>query len=538
MLFALLEGDRNASPGALNTAGGFFLRQNDAVRAEAAYRRASEAAPDLLEYAVNRAIALSRLERHSDVEAILAPFEDKAAGDVRYWSARGNAARSRGLLDDAARFYDRALALQPVHPRASLGRARVALERAEDDAVARFDAALAGDQGNAELWLGKAYALDAAGESEAARKLAEALVQQAPNWTQGLKLLAELRLAAGEDDFASHYEEAARRVPADPNIPAQHIEVLAGLDRAGEAADIAGRARGQFPQEDHFILTEAINASAAGREAWAQELWDALDKRAPERKLHHARHLLRKGDYHYAESELAAVIEADPHSIGAWALRDLAWRALGDVRHDWLHAQDGLVALMPLEADDGVFERARELLERLHDRSAMPLGQSLRGGTQTRGLLFARLEPELRALRGAIMRTVERYRQQLPPRDAIHPLLGQRDAQWAMEGSWSVRLEGGGDFHTGHIHPQGLLSSALYMALPDVGGAAGGRLELGRPPRDLGMDMEPMRIVEPVEGHMALFPSTLYHGTEPFGAGRRMSVAFDIVARHDVPAHG
>ena len=40
-----------------------------------------------------------------------------------------------------------------------------------------------------------------------------------------------------------------------------------------------------------------------------------------------------------------------------------------------------------------------------------------------------------------------------------------------------------------------------------------------------------VHVIEPAAGHLALFPSTLYHGTTAFSAGERMTVAFDVVAR-------
>ena len=36
--------------------------------------------------------------------------------------------------------------------------------------------------------------------------------------------------------------------------------------------------------------------------------------------------------------------------------------------------------------------------------------------------------------------------------------------------------------------------------------------------------------VEPKVGRLVLFPSTLHHGTSPFPAGERISVAFDVAA--------
>ena len=67
-----------------------------------------------------------------------------------------------------------------------------------------------------------------------------------------------------------------------------------------------------------------------------------------------------------------------------------------------------------------------------------------------------------------------------------------------------------------------------FAALP--GGDGEGWLELGRPPADLRLDLGPVTSLRPREGYLALFPSTLYHGTTPFAQGRRMTVAFDIAS--------
>ena len=162
----------------------------------------------------------------------------------------------------------------------------------------------------------------------------------------------------------------------------------------------------------------------------------------------------------------------------------------------------------------------------------MPLGQSLRGGTQTRGTLFHRSGSILSELHRAILATLEEYRSNLPQHDPAHPLLRHRDTGWRLAGSWSVRLTGRGDHHAAHIHPHGIVSSALYLVLPDEvhePGSRKGWLELGRPPRDLGLDLEPLIAIEPRHGHLALFPSSLYHGTTAFDSAERITVAFDVV---------
>ena len=92
-----------------------------------------------------------------------------------------------------------------------------------------------------------------------------------------------------------------------------------------------------------------------------------------------------------------------------------------------------------------------------------------------------------------------------------------------------MRLKEGG-FHVSHVHPQGWISSALYIALPPVVGEGSkeGWLQLGEPRPELGVGLEPSAYVRPEPGRLALFPSWMWHGTIPFPAGERLTVAFDV----------
>ena len=91
-----------------------------------------------------------------------------------------------------------------------------------------------------------------------------------------------------------------------------------------------------------------------------------------------------------------------------------------------------------------------------------------------------------------------------------------------------MRLTDAG-FHVNHVHPAGWLSSALYIALPEaVAEGEQGWLKLGEPQAELGLGLAPFRTIEPKAGRLVLFPSTMWHGTIPFAAGERMTVAFDV----------
>ncbi len=532
--FRLLEAaarQRGSDAPLWNSAGNAAMRAGQVEDAAAAFGRAVDADPASLEYAINHAIALGRCGR--DQAAIDALVHHAAAGarDARYCSVRAARALALGQRAEAARWYDAALAAEPGHARATLGRARVALERAEPDAVEQFERAIAAQPGDRERWLGKAQALEANGRFAEAAEVAAALTAQMPAWIDALRFEAALLLKAGDPDCTRPFAAAEAALPGDPAIAAAHVEALGALDRFGAAADRAAAARTRFPAIPEFAMLEAQHAGAAGDDARAELIWRGLPLRSTERDLLEARHRLRVGQPDAAVRLLDRVREADHANVTAWALLGVAWRLLDDPRAGWLHEQPGLVAMLPLHGWTEFREEVTALLHQLHDAAAPPLGQSLRGGTQTRGGLFDRLEPPFARLASAIDATLEDYRAQLPAADAAHPVLRHRDAPWRIAGSWSVRLAGGGDHHTAHIHPLGILSSALYVEIPPPAldeDPEAGWLEVGRPAADLRLDLPPLHVIRPLPGHLALFPSTLFHGTRPFSGGRRMTVAFDV----------
>lgn len=517
-----------------NSRGHAAMKAGDSAQAERLFAQAVALDPASLQLRTNHAIALVGQARFGDALATLLPVEAKGLSDAAYCSTRGTVERGLGRLAAAAQWYDAALALEPGRVRALHGRARTAIERGEEDALARFDAALARNPGDADLWLGKAQALDVAGDADGARAIAQQIAAQAPHMAEGLKFLAQLRLAEGDANPTSHYADAVRAAPLDPNIPVDWARHLGSLERHAEAAEVIARARSSFPDLPYLALLEAIYLDAAGDIDAAETLFASLAIDNDDRWTHEARHALRRGELDRAEAALARALRFKDANISAWALRDFVWRLTGDTRQDWLHGQDGLVRMMPLRNADLVLPAVVDRLHALHDASPFPLGQSLRGGTQTRGRLFDRHEPAYAALAAAIERTLEEYRDALPPADPTHPLLRHRDGPWRIAGSWSVRLTHGGDHHAAHLHPEGIVSSACYLQLPPVSQGddadpQAGWIELGRPPPDLSLDLGPRYVLEPREGHMALFPSTLYHGTRAFGAGQRMTVAFDAV---------
>jgi tetratricopeptide (TPR) repeat protein len=428
--------------------------------------------------------------------------------------------------DDAADAFDAALRARPDLRTALSGRAQVALERGEPGAAERFRKALAAQPGEPSLLYGLAEALEAEGDAEGMRLVREGLAVQ-PGWIEGYKLLARMRAEAGDEDFTCEMREAAQRQPDNAPLRLALASTLAEAERWDEAlAALDGLT------DPHLAPVRAHYLSEGGR---AEEALRLLEREAAPASaptlIMAGRARIRTGDLPAAIAALEQAVALDPQSITAWSQLELAWRATGDRRSLWLSGQEGLWSTQDIGLSQEELGETADALRALHRTRAHPIGQSLRGGTQTRGRLLLRGEPAVRRLHDALTEAVGRHVAQLPRHDPAHPLLRHRHDKLRIAGSWSVRLVAQG-FHVQHIHPAGLLSSACYLALPETLGDDAGRegwLELGRPPADLGILLEPLASVRPRPGRLVLFPSYVYHGTRPFAGGERLTVAFDVV---------
>jgi tetratricopeptide (TPR) repeat protein len=486
------------------------------------YDRALAANPAFSDARLNRALLLQRLGRSAEA---LQELERVNASSARFHSARASVLRDLNRLAEAAEAYDAALRLEPNRIAALNGRARVALETGARDASARYRRALTVKSDDPQLLLGLAEALEAEGREGAIEVLA-GVVGRRPGWIEGQSALARMRWEAGEGRaFARGFEEAIAAAPRNGELWFAFAQSLAAVDLHHEAAETAARGRAAAGDDDKLRLLEAVHASEGGELDRATALFAQLPAAVPRPAIHYISHLIRLGDYENAAAHVEDSLSKSPDEVGLWAVAGLLWRLLNDPRRIWLHEQPGLVATREL-ALGAELDAIADCLRGLHTTRAHPIGQSLRGGTQTRGRLFERGEPEVIRLRDLILTAVKDYWAELPPKDPAHPLLKRRDEMPRVNGSWSVRLTDGG-FHVAHIHPNGLLSSACYLVVPK-GAEQEGWLEVGRPPTGLGISLEPIATIQPRPGLLALFPSTLFHGTRPFRAGERLTAAFDV----------
>ena len=374
--------------------------------------------------------------------------------------------------------------------------------------------------------------------SEGARGAAELRLTEAlaahPDWLEGHRVLAGLRWTGGDTAaYDTTFAAAARANPAAQGLWLGWFSTVAQTrdwPRARAILDEAQRYLGETPA----LLTAGVfvageSGDLAGCEAL---LARTAGKDDPFLAMARIRLALRRGD---AAAALGAALPLTQSAIAGqvWPYVSTCWRLLGDARAEWLDGAPPYVAAYEVGLSAADRAELADLLRSLHTAEAPYAEQSVRAGTQTDRSVLLRHEPILQRTRAALLECAREYVAALPTHDPAHPLLCRPRAQLSVAGSWSVRL-GPGGFNVVHSHPMGWISSAFYIGLPDtaaMGAAPAGHFHYGAPPPELGLDLAPYATIAPQEGHLVLFPSTMWHGTYPIADGERLNIAFDIVPR-------
>ena len=507
-------------------AGNFYKAVSEHGSSLECYELALRADPTHLTALLGRASALCALVRYAEARVVYRDAARLAPQDHRPWSGLGALERQDGNLAAASEAFDEALKLAPGVPVALHGRARVALERGEADTRARFEEVARLIPQDPHAALGAAESWVAVDPQRAIREL-EGVSHRFPDWPEPQSALARVTWECGDNSaFAAGLEAAVAARPRNAAMWIALIDAYSGVDRFQDAADTAARAMAATGEE-RFLLLEAVNSSEAGDIYRADALFAKLVDMSGT-AIAQASHCLRKGEVHQAEKLLDLARQLSPDDMAAWAWSGIVWRLLDDPRATWLYQTDRLVRVQSIGATAAQLEAIAAHVASLHDCRKFPIGQSLRGGSQTRGRLFDQASEPVDKLRKLLNAVVEAFWAALPEEDPAHPLLRHRAKAPRFAGSWSVLLTDEG-FHVPHFHPRGILSSACYLRLPLWGKTEEGWLELGSPPPRLGLCLQPLLRIEPKAGALVLFPSYMFHGTVPFTKGERLTVAFDVL---------
>jgi Flp pilus assembly protein TadD len=465
----------------------------------------------------------------------LLPFDevdralDAAPHDPRLWHVKGLMHREQEQRELAIPALRRAAELAPNEPLIVHGYAQTSLE-AGLPSVEPFARAMKLSPNNPAVVRGMVSALLA--ERRVADALAgmELALRRSPLWAEGHVVLAGLRWAEGDrDKFTRSFDEALTEHPQSLDLWREQLNALVHAEQWDEALERIEKGRALIGDNVVFGATEAIVHAELGHSEIADKLFEPYAQlEAGPLQGRRVRHFLRSS----RPEQAAELIDAwfyRPEGFMFWPYASIAWRILGDERWEWLEGDDRFVGVYDIADRLPPLNELAETLRQLHTLSGQPLEQSLRGGTQTDGNLFQRIDPVIVQLREAIRATVAEHVARFPRHDERHPLLASRRDEIRFEGAWSVRLHGKG-YHVNHVHPVGWISSALYIVLPpDIGREDAGHLTLGEAKApNFAVDLPPFRTIEPKPGRLALFPSYMWHGTRPFAEGERMTVAFDV----------
>ncbi|MEP1868873.1 MAG: putative 2OG-Fe(II) oxygenase [Paraglaciecola sp.] len=243
------------------------------------------------------------------------------------------------------------------------------------------------------------------------------------------------------------------------------------------------------------------------------------------------------GSFKLSRNTVSELVLREPNNQYFWALYTTSLRLLGDEHYhelcnfsEYVQSRE-LILPNRFTCIEDFNSELKVALQTLHVTKEHPLEQSLVSGTQTPGELLNRPIPIIKELNKALKLTAEQVFSNLP-KNLPKPLLQMKN-EFEFSASWSVNLKSSG-YHKSHVHSKGYFSSAYYVSVPkDLDHSKrAGWLYLGKPEVDSTVELKAEKWVKPEPGKLVLFPSFMWHGTEPFKSiDNRLTVAFDILPK-------
>lgn len=526
-----------------NTLGVILRAQGRWEHAEAAYRQALSLWSGYPEAHFNLGLLLEASHRKSEARD---EFREAVRLKPDYAQARG---RLVAALQKDGRLGEALQVLEEVSDKAGetfelayYRGSALSLVRRHEEAIAALESAAAMKPDSLEATLALAGALREAGRLDAALDAYWRALELRPDRLATHDELNRLAWMAGRSDlYLRSFQYVRNKRGADPEL--LNLEAVFQLRRDGhaQAERLLREARLLAPGRGDIagLLARAIAGQGRYEEAYSLFV-EAIDAEPTVSRHRHELGfaLLRDRQPAQALQVFEQALQVSPFDQIVLAGLSLAYRELQDERYHALVDFDRYVRVYDLGGPKGIRdvprfnEQLAAELQRLHGGKAEPIDQSLRGGTQSTGRLFDERLPAVQQLRERIEAAVQDYIKQTEA-NPWHPVALRKPAEVRFAGSWSCWLRSGG-FHQNHVHPQGWLSSAYYVRLPDATrdpANKAGWLKFGESNLALGVYDTPAHALKPAVGRLILFPSYFWHGTMPFeDRGDRLAVAFDVAA--------
>ncbi len=535
-------------PDILVNFGNYLRRMGRPADAQMRLRKAVKLAPEFTVGWYNLGLLLHACYEMPETVRCANKVIELEPTHVGAWELLASAEQKRGNVEAAITACREGLTNSPQAPRLLYALAQLLRQDCQfSEAAETYREALERGYRDPELFLNLGESLEETGDVQASVSCLDSGISLFPDNANLHRARVHLAHSSGtETDPLAQLREATKAYPDNPQLWYTLARLLDRLDRKEESAQVVADARAAgAPNSAELTMQEALCRGYEGKPDEATALFEELLASYPDHvggRLAYAGHLLAHGDPRDSEQHCATVLEQQPYNQLAWCYAGTAWELLGDERGEWLMDYERMIQPVTVPAPDGYASResffadVQAALEELHHAQARPIEQSVRGGTQTNGFLFRLKHPLLATLEQQIRVAVKSALQSFEDQKN-HPFWARKIADprgdgFQFSGAWSVRLLGEG-FHTNHIHTEGWISSALYVALPDEVQAAentAGHIQFGVPMSELGLDLPAKRIIRPEVGTLVLFPSYMWHGTIPFHSEQpRITVAFDLI---------
>lgn len=483
----------------------------------------------------------------------------------------GAARQYSGELTAAESAYQRAVELQPglTHASAALGRMLIDQERYQDAAPVYEQLlqitpdSVAARYNNATVQLGL-------GECEAAENTFDTLICEGSDRPEVRFMRGRARLELGKtlealDDLKhahacqptpytlrtlastywmcgdhQNFETLVTRSLQSPKLVAKAADLIrqsGQADRARSALE-AARSKRTLDVDSFAVLTQAyLDLTDADAAAKVAREGLRIDPHNRSMKASLASALLMLGNAQQMLEVVMPMRALEPNGQHWIAYEATALRMLGDTEYERLVDLDRFVRKFDLPVPSG-FESIDDFnkaflrsIDRLQNYNHEPLNQTLRSGSQTSRDLTSIDDPVVCAYIDALDAPIREYMREVG-NDSTHPLTLRNTGEYRIAGSWSVNLRGGGR-HINHVHPEGWISSAYYVSVPDDvedETSKAGWIKFGEPPFSTAPATPPQKWVKPAAGKLVLFPSFLWHGTAAIhDDSTRVTAAFDVV---------
>jgi tetratricopeptide (TPR) repeat protein len=349
------------------------------------------------------------------------------------------------------------------------------------------------------------------------------------------RTLCSLRYETGDNDYTASLRVAESEGKID--ITAELIRQLIVGDKLDQAQTQLFKL---LADTDDHLLTGVLQISIWKKQKRFTDIIRFFEKNR-ELLISHQHVLetvvvafLAQGEYERANELVERLVKNHPFDQFYLALKSVIKRHELSEYYAYLCNFKQLVAAQELilpchyKSVDSFNSLLCETINELHSMQQNPLGQSVRGGTQTSGRLFDRPHPIIRDLKSSLTNTAQRFFTRLQ-KDPAHPITSRIGKGIELTASWSIRLKSAG-YHVPHIHSKGWYSSAYYVSLPGITNDKKGWLGIGKCGIELQTPQETELWIKPEVGTLVLFPSCFWHGTEPFSDPQeRLTVAFDIL---------